>query len=332
LDKTIKMRNYIPIIILVFLLSSCHSSRNISSTNLPDTHYDRFVAVYVSRYADQAMSEMQRTGVPASITLAQGMIESDYGRSRLATEANNHFGIKCHSDWQGGKIYHDDDRRRECFRKYNRVEDSFLDHSDFLMNGTRYSFLFDLPPDDYKEWARGLKKAGYATNPKYASMLINMIEENMLYLYDRQSLGREERVREVRVEEPETNDELVIASSGIRVGEKNRIQYIVINENDTYESIIEEFGLMSWELFRYNDLDDEAEPVPGQIIYLQPKRNRAEVGNDYHIVKEGETMHSISQKYGIKLKVLYEKNHILINREPVIGTELWLRRTKPEGL
>ena len=278
------------------------------------------------------MSEMQRTGVPASITLAQGMIESDYGRSRLATEANNHFGIKCHSDWQGGKIYHDDDRRRECFRKYNRVEDSFLDHSDFLMNGTRYSFLFDLPPDDYKEWARGLKKAGYATNPKYASMLINMIEENMLYLYDRQSLGREERVREVRVEEPETNDELVIASSGIRVGEKNRIQYIVINENDTYESIIEEFGLMSWELFRYNDLDDEAEPVPGQIIYLQPKRNRAEVGNDYHIVKEGETMHSISQKYGIKLKVLYEKNHILINREPVIGTELWLRRTKPEGL
>jgi len=332
LDKTITMRNYIPIIIVVLILSSCRSSQNISGPGLTVTHSDRFVAGYVSGYADKAMSEMRRTGVPASITLAQGMIESDYGRSRLAMEANNHFGIKCHSDWKGKTIYHDDDRRRECFRKYNRVEDSFFDHSDFLKNGIRYSFLFDLPPDDYREWAHGLKKAGYATNPRYAGMLINMIEENSLDIYDRQVLGRDVRIREVMTVEPEINDELVITGSMARIKERNRIQYIVIKENDTYKSIIDDFNLMSWELFKYNDLDDEEEPVPGQILYLQPKRNRAEVGNDYHIVKEGETMRAISQRYGVKLKILYERNHIIINREPAAGTELWLRRTKPEGL
>jgi flagellum-specific peptidoglycan hydrolase FlgJ len=140
---------------------------------------------YIYTYKDLAVSEMKRTGVPASITLAQGMIESDFGRSRLAREANNHFGIKCHNDWTGPTIRHNDDSRNECFRKYSKPEESFSDHSDFLKTGSRYRFLFDIDPADYKAWARGLKQAGYATNPDYANMLIRKIEENSLWNLDR---------------------------------------------------------------------------------------------------------------------------------------------------
>jgi hypothetical protein len=140
---------------------------------------------YIYTYKDLAVSEMKRTGVPASITLAQGMIESDFGRSRLAREANNHFGIKCHNDWTGPTIRHNDDSRNECFRKYRKPEESFYDHSDFLKTGSRYRFLFDIDPSDYKAWARGLKQAGYATNPDYANMLIRKIEENSLWNLDR---------------------------------------------------------------------------------------------------------------------------------------------------
>ena len=140
--------------------------------------------IILDTYKDIAISEMKRTGVPASITLAQGIIESNIGRSELARRGNNHFGIKCHN-WQGAVIYHDDDRKNDCFRKYNNPEHSFRDHSDFLKNGTRYAFLFDLPHTDYKGWARGLKKAGYATNPDYANMLISKIEEENLMIYDK---------------------------------------------------------------------------------------------------------------------------------------------------
>jgi hypothetical protein len=140
---------------------------------------------YINMYKDIAVSEMKRTGIPASITLAQGMIESDFGRSSLARDANNHFGIKCHNGWTGATIRHHDDRRNECFRKYRKPEDSFYDHSDFLKSGSRYSFLFDIKPTDYRAWARGLKRAGYATNPDYADMLIRKIEENNLWNFDR---------------------------------------------------------------------------------------------------------------------------------------------------
>lgn len=340
------MHNLKYLIIALLVLSSCRSSKMAVNQPLPDIKHDnRDVAAYVGKFGHIAVSEMQRTGVPASITLAQGIIESDYGRSRLAREANNHFGIKCHNDWKGRRIYHDDDRRDECFRSYGRAEDSYLDHSDFLRGGSRYSFLFDLAPDDYKGWARGLKKAGYATNPKYAGMLIDMIEENKLYLYDRQATGRRIPVKEIntRVEEdnstvresaerPAGIDDFRVTLSKNRIMERNRIQYIIVGEGDSFESLAEEFDLLSWELFRYNDLDDSMSLYPGQVLYIQPKRLKADVGNDFHTVKEGETMYTISQLYGIRLKTLYERNSIEPGSEPPVGSELWLRKTRPEGL
>ncbi len=171
----------ISFLVLTILFVSCRTSRPVVTSSGGEAS----AGAYIERYKDLAISEMKRTGIPASITLAQGMIESDYGRSSLAREGNNHFGIKCHSDWTGPAIRHHDDRRNECFRKYKQPEDSYFDHSDFIKSGSRYSFLFDLPSTDYKSWARGLKKAGYATNPDYANMLIRKIEENNLYYYDR---------------------------------------------------------------------------------------------------------------------------------------------------
>ncbi len=342
----------LPFILTVLVLfSSCHSARWGRSAE--DTApASRDVGDYINTYADLAMSEMRRTGVPASITLAQAVIESDYGRSRLASKANNHFGIKCHNGWKGDKIYHNDDRRNECFRKYREVRESYMDHSDFLMEGSRYSFLFSLRQDDYKAWAKGLKKAGYATNPRYARMLIDMIEKNNLHVYDEIVIsGRYEdgNVRDIYagvddMSEPdrldtrdveyfnETIDDNFVVSRHNRIKVKNRIEYITVTEDDTYESLADEFELLKWEIYRYNDLEEDASLYPGQILYLQPKRNRAEAGNDYHIVKEGETMYSISQHYGIKLKALYEKNRMDPGYEPPPGIELWLRKLKPEGL
>jgi len=310
---------------------------------------DRSLDQYITSFADLAMSEMRRTGVPASITLAQGIIESDYGRSRLAREANNHFGIKCHNNWTGRRIYHDDDRRNECFRRYRDVSESYIDHSDFLRMASRYSFLFELDAGDYKAWARGLKKAGYATNPRYANMLIDMIERNNLHVYDELVIsgrkvgkagiydavsGANKYVQEpaITVGSEGLRDETFVISRENRKKVRNRIEYIIVREDDSFNILAEEFELLRWEIYRYNELDDDAQLEPGQVLYIQPKRKRAEAGNDYHIVKEGETMYTISQLYGIKLKALYDKNRMEPGSEPAPGTELWLRKTKPPGL
>lgn len=299
---------------------------------------------YIDRYSTLAINEMKRSGVPASITLAQGMIESDYGRSRLAVSANNHFGIKCHSSWRGATITHDDDRRNECFRKYSRVEDSFSDHSDFLMSTTRYRELFNLNPDDYAGWAKGLKQAGYATNPDYANILIRKIEEYELWRYDRGYKNPSKKepavaatpqkplsadVAPVNATATITDGRFVVPSKVSRVNENNRIRYIVANERDTRESIENEFGLLKWELARYNDTGSSFSPVPGQIVYLQPKRDRAEPGKDIHNATGGDTMYSISQQYGIKLKKLYEMNRMAEGDEPREGDHVWLRTIKP---
>jgi len=177
---------YISILLVIIQVSySCRSTRPLASPPPVSASAAASASSYIDKYGELAISEMKRTGVPASITLAQGMVESDYGRSTLARDANNHFGIKCHNSWDGPTIRYHDDRRNECFRKYRNAGESFRDHSDFLVSGSRYSFLFSLDPYDYKAWARGLKKAGYATNPDYANMLIRKIEENALYNYDR---------------------------------------------------------------------------------------------------------------------------------------------------
>lgn len=328
------------VIFIGLVMNSCRATRiNIATSELPAS-----TNAYIDKYRNLAISEMKRTGVPASIKLAQGILESGYGRSRLAVEANNHFGIKCHNGWTGPTIRHHDDARNECFRKYSSAEESFLDHSDFLKNTPRYRFLFDLDPSDYKGWARGLKKAGFATNPDYAEMLIRKIEEYALYEYDRVALSGKLSGKTAAVTKPgfytDRTKELTESNSGKinysagktvqeRILENNRIKYIIVNEGETRESLEKELKLLKWELERYNEMEENFEPEPGQILYIQPKRKKAEPGKEVHRVQEGETMYIISQKYGIKMKYLYYYNRMDESKELLPGQDIWLRRLKP---
>ena len=276
-------------------------------------------AEYIKTYKELAIAEMKRSGIPASITMAQACIESGDGNSRLAKKANNHFGIKCHDDWNGKEIHHDDDKKNECFRKYTSVHESFRDHSNYLLSKSRYEFLFELDPFDYKAWARGLKKAGYATDPSYAGALIGVIEEYKLYALDREVAGKTPKYRRPL---PETGD----VYEGRTIFERNRIQYIVAKNGDSFESLTAEFGKLPWELIRYNDLPANSHVDSSQVIYIQPKRNAAAPGYRTHTVKERETMYTISQLYGIKLEKLYEKNGLTWQSELKPGTVLQLRK------
>ncbi len=327
-------------LIIPLVFYSCRPARQ----TVPPSGGKRNAEAYIEKYKDLAVSEMKRTGVPASITLAQGMIESDFGRSILARDGNNHFGIKCHDDWTGPTFRHHDDRRNECFRKYKRPEDSFYDHSDFLRSGSRYSFLFDIDGTDYKGWAKGLKKAGYATNPDYANMLIRKIEENNLFCFDQEHPLAEQPVKSPLKEETETvkpvidslvvdlpieKTDPVVTLPVQRIMENNRIQYIIVRDGETREMIEKEFQLLKWELAKYNELREDFSPVAGQMLFLQPKRDKAEPGKEIHVISEGDTMYSISQYYGIKTGKLYEMNRMMEGEEPVPGGKLWLRTMKP---
>jgi LysM repeat protein len=324
------------LLLVLLLFYSCRATKPLAQSTAPK----QSASDYINRYKDIAVSEMMRTGIPASITLAQGMIESDYGHSRLAREGNNHFGIKCHADWTGATIRHNDDKRNECFRKYKKAQESYYDHSDFLVSGSRYDFLFRLSNTDYKGWAKGLKKAGYATNPDYANMLIRTIEENNLMMFDegykifgkyKEPLNPASVTDSVKSVKPvnDNSGSIVTVSRPVRVMENNRIQYITVKDGDTRESLEKEFQLLKWELPKYNELNDDFQPVPGQMLYLQPKRARAEAGRDNYTVTEGDTMYLISQKFGIKLKSLYELNRMNEGTEPETGRRMWLRVIKP---
>jgi LysM repeat protein len=314
------------------------------------------------------------------------MLESNYGRSRLAMQGNNHFGIKCHSSWTGKKIYHDDNRKGECFRAYPSVEESYRDHSDFLVSGSRYRDLFRLDRTDYKGWAHGLKKAGYATDPKYADLLIRKIEEYRLWAYDTgaavpavraQSSGRTGTTATARpgrssgtstagtsatgignttpavpvVSQPDagkadstgtqkeaqvtatttrTNDaeepiKVITLSTGEKVMENNNVEYIIVEEGDTFESLARRHQLLAWEITRYNDLAPGTQLRPGQVIYLQPKRSGAARGLTMHTVEAGETIYSISQKYAVKLSSLYKMNLMDEGTECRPGQKLRIR-------
>lgn len=281
---------------------------------------------YIEAFSDLAMREMARVGIPASITLAQGCLESDNGNSRLAVRGNNHFGIKCH-DWTGKKIYHDDDRRGECFRSYSSAHESYMDHSEFLTTKTRYEPLFELSPHDYRGWAKGLKQAGYATANNYATLLIRIIEDNALYRYDLMVLNGS-------LEEGDTTAYYEVPGAGIhrQVLLNNRIEYVLSEPGDTPESLRAELGLYKNEIYRYNNLYKGAKLEPGNIIYLQPKRKKAEAGNEIHVVQEGQTMYDISQLYGVRLKNLYRMNFMMEGEQPLEGTEINLRKKKREPI
>jgi hypothetical protein len=273
---------------------------------------------YFEKFHEMAIEEMHRSGVPASITLAQGALESGDGNSTLAREANNHFGIKCHDDWTGKKVYEDDDSRDECFRKYLTVEDSYRDHSDYLKSKSRYAFLFELKPTDYKGWAKGLKKAGYATNPSYAVQLIQIIEDFDLGRYDDRAVPERTEPRKAR-----HTKELVAMRE---VSETNRVKFIRAVPGDSYSKITAELGKLDWEIPEYNDAAAGDSIVPGQVVYIQPKRNRARAGEKEHVFKPGETMRMVSQLYAIKLESLYRMNYLKPGTQPETGSKLQLRK------
>lgn len=265
---------------------------------------------YIRKYDQMAVDQMKRYGIPASITLAQGLLESGAGKSNLARRSNNHFGIKCGSGWSGRSVRHDDDAPNECFRAYRSPADSYEDHSKFLANGRRYAFLFDLKPTDYKGWAKGLKKAGYATNPSYASLLIQIIEDYDLYKYDTQSRRRKE------VEEKTFTHQMYLA---------NGLPYVIVRPGDTFLSIAREFGLRARKLVSYNDVQKDYPLMPGEVVYLSRKNKVYKGDRLYHTVKDGDSMHSISQTYGIRLKELYKLNRMEYEYVPSVGDRIWLK-------
>lgn len=284
---------------------------------------------YISMYRGFAVKEMLISGVPASITLSQGILESGDGNSTLAKQANNHFGIKCHTEWTGDKYYMDDDHKGECFRVYKSVFDSYDDHSQFLKTRSRYANLFKLDKTDYKGWAQGLKDAGYATNPKYPELLIKIIEENQLHQYDLLTeVPKDFDLPVVKTETKPNESKLestTVATAG-KVLLHNRIKYIIVQPGDTYFSICKKHEMVMWQILKYNDLNKDDTLIPGQKIYLQPKRYNGD--EDFHIVKQGETMRDISQLHGIRLKTLYKKNNMVMGTQPKVGEKLSLKKNK----
>ncbi|MBP5418275.1 MAG: glucosaminidase domain-containing protein [Bacteroidales bacterium] len=290
---------------------------------------------YVNMYKDKAISEMQRSGIPASITLAQGILESDCGNSYLATTANNHFGIKCAGGWTGATAYHDDDQKQECFRSYDSAEESYNDHTDFLVSKPRYASLFQLASNDYKGWAEGLSKCGYATDPNYPERLITIIEQLNLAQFDSDEpttyIAQDTETPKEVYDAPAVRADASFMINPIHVHKveyNNGVRYIKVIKGDTWEGIAREFHLMVSELLRYNDLDASAKIGDMKYLYIRSKRNRAHSDCQTHTVREGETMWSIAHNYGMKLRRLRRFNHMAVGQEPATGEVLNLRSSK----
>lgn len=273
---------------------------------------------YIEKYKEDAIKEMHHSGVPASITLAQGILESGDGNSPLALYANNHFGIKCHTSWKGETFIMDDDEKNECFRKYNSAYESFKDHSEFLTSRSRYDGLFELKITDYEGWAKGLKESGYATNPKYADLLIGLIEKHELNKYDNYG-----KVPSKTIEKNKSSSQLAANYNKRVVKLHNKIKYTVVNKGDDAASIAKDFDMNFRQVLKYNDLNKNDKLSEGEVVYLQPKKNKA--AEEYHVVKKGENMRNISQYYGVKLDKLYLKNNMVIGTEPQVGQKLSLK-------
>ena len=281
----------------------------ISFTLSAQTRNKQYEA-YIKQYRDLAVEEMKKYHIPASITLAQGLLESGAGQSALARKSNNHFGIKCGGDWNGRTVSHNDDARGECFRAYKHPKQSYEDHSKFLASRSRYASLFKLKITDYKGWARGLKKAGYATNPRYADQLIGIIELYDLHKYD--TKGGLKWMKE----NPNPHQPYIA----------NGLVYIVARTGDTWKSISKEFDISKRKLQKYNDLYKGYELQEGDILYLEKKNRKAPKNHIVHVLRAGESMYAISQKYGIRLKNLYKLNKMdEDDSAPEVGTILRLR-------
>jgi len=281
------------------------------------------VEQYIEKYSALAVEEMYRSHIPASITLAQGILESGNGNSRLATQANNHFGIKCKNTWTGQTLNEDDDAPQECFRKYDAAIDSYRDHSDFLMNGKRYAFLFDLDSKDYKAWAFGLKKAGYATNPQYPELIISFIEKHHLNKYDAVKISEEEQIEKAvaKAEIVKTYGKEIII---------NGVPAITAKANESYAQIALNYDIKVFNIYKFNDLQKDDECKAGDTIYLKHKKNKAEI--ETYIFAKGDNIHSISQRFGIKIEKILSRNNLFLYQQPALGQIIYLNNNRPQAI
>ena len=297
---------------------------------------------YVEKYKAIAIAHMERYGIPASITMAQGILESDSGNSRLSTSSNNHFGIKCKKHWTGDRVYHDDDAKGECFRAYPSVEASYQDHADFLDQSPRYDSLFAYPSDDYRSWARGLKAAGYATAPDYAERLVKIIESMKLYLLDKENGNKIYAASKSATANTEawwesniaTSDEqinpnafrvTVNSHKGYGVYRTNHTFYVVAKEGDTFESVGKVFDISAKMLRKFNDVASDVELSKGDIVYIERKKTQWLGNVMQHKVVRDENLYTLSQSYGIRLKSLAKLNRLRPSEEVRKGETIRLK-------
>lgn len=277
------------------------------------------------------MEEMKANGIPASIKLAQALLESDNGNSLLAREANNHFGIKCHTGWKGPVYHKDDDANDECFRSYVKAEESFRDHSRFLRERERYRALFGLNPDDYEGWAHGLKQAGYATNPQYAHLLIKIIRDNRLDQFDKMvmeggdvNLSFDRTLKSRKGKREKEEDFGAISVGGREVFLNNGVEYVLAATGDSYEHLAKEFALAVWMIRRFNEVDKNRRPKEGERVYLQPKKRKHT--QDSHMASGKETLWDISMTYAVRAKKLKKWNECNFQQVLPEGTRVYLHK------
>lgn len=291
------MKKLYKLLSVIALILTCGSPTRAQEKPLNDSER------YVLQYSAIAVEQMTRHGIPASITLAQGLLESGAGKSELATEANNHFGIKADSRWNGRTYSHLDNGNWHKFRVYNSAEKSYEDHSLFLVGNSRYSALFKLDRTDYKGWARGLKNAYYAEDREYDKKLISIIERYGLHKYDNY------KVADARKEQRKENvKENSIANESKEILLANGLPYVIADDGDTYASLSRQTGISKRKIRKYNELYKEYIFKEGDIVYLKSKNKKAVRGHNFHTTKSGESLYRISQIYGIKLKALYKMN------------------------
>ncbi len=287
---------------------------------------------YIHKYRELAIDQMRRHKVPASITMAQGLLETGAGTSALARRGHNHFGIKAHNDWTGPVMLVNDDAPNEKFRVYARDEDSFEDHSLFLLRGRRYAGLFRLSITDYKGWAYGLKAAGYATSPTYAARLIRIIEDYNLADLDKEALSKHHRsykyaptVEDISHYPVEVQDALTRGTHTVAFNNHN--YYIVARQGDTFSSLAKEYGVSARKLRRYNEVDRHYELKAGDIVYFEKKRSKADKAykKKYHQIQQGESLYMVAQRYGMRLKTLYKVNNFAPDHTVSVGERIRIR-------
>lgn len=277
---------------------------------------------YIDKYKGVAIYHMNKYKIPASITLAQGLLESGAGKSELTRKSNNHFGIKCHNDWKGESVRRNDDLPNECFRKYKKAEDSYDDHSRFLADKPRYSSLFSLKITDYRGWAKGLQQAGYATDKAYANKLIKLIEDYGLYKFDK----KENSSNIIYIPDQSSKNKKPQTLTYRHTPYKtHNLVYIIAEDGDSYDGIASEFGFKAKDLCKYNEVPEDFPLKKGDLVYFQKKKSKADKPYYEHVVQIGESMHSISQLYGVKVKNLYKMNKKDFEYVPVEGDVLKLR-------